>query len=145
MRLGEPTRVLLVDDNGAFREAAGACLRSGGYSVTLASNGLEALALLVQCRPDVVFADVAMPELDGYQICALVKSNSDYRHIPVIMVAGRNGLLDKERADLVRSEAYISKPFTAQALMAAVCKVNQTNLDNDAQTRELPVDTQSQG
>lgn len=113
-------KVLLVDDNVTVRESASEYLQAAGYVVTLANNGFDALARVVQSRPDVVLADITMPRLDGYQMCALLKSNSDYRHIPVIMITGKDGLLDQTRAHLVGSDAHISKPFTAQALTQAV-------------------------
>ncbi|MFK7993740.1 MAG: PleD family two-component system response regulator [Granulosicoccus sp.] len=122
-RAPDSVHVLLVDDSATVRESAGASLRAQGYSVVLASNGFEALARVVQKRPDVVFADSSMPGLDGYQMCALIKSNSDYRHIPVIMLTGRDGLFDQTRAALVGSDVHVSRPFTANALSAAVSKV----------------------
>jgi len=126
--LRQPTdyrQVLVVDDNLSVRETARRYLQEAGYSVTLASNGFEALARVVKCRPQVVLADITMPGLDGYQMCALMKSNSDYRHIPVIMLSSTEGLSDMSRAGLVGSDAHITKPFTAQTLTTAVRQVGQ--------------------
>lgn len=113
-------KVLFVDESHAVRQSAKACLDSAGCSVELAADGYEALAIVVQSPPDIVFADIMMPRLDGYQMCALLKSNADYEHIPVIMLSGKDGWFDRERALLVGSDAHVSKPFTVEALATAL-------------------------
>ena len=113
-------RVLFVDDSATIRHSAQRVLEEAGYSVMLAADGFQALSQVVQWRPDVVLADISMPRLDGYQMCALIKSNADYKDIPVIMLSGKDGLFDEERASLVGSDSHVAKPFNIQALTAAL-------------------------
>ena len=112
--------VLLVDDSNTIRRSARSFLESEGYMVFTAVDGFEALARVVEHRPSIVFVDIMMPRLDGYQTCALIKNNADFRDIPVIMLSSSEGLFDKARAGVVGSDAHLSKPFTAQSLIDAV-------------------------
>ena len=112
--------VLLVDDSKTIRRSASNFLSSAGYNVVTANDGFEALAKVVEHRPSIIFADIMMPRLDGYQTCALIKNNADYRDIPVVMLSSKDGLFDKARARVVGSDAHLSKPFTAQTLTGAV-------------------------
>ncbi len=112
--------VLLVDDNNTIRNSARGFLESEGYMVVTAVDGFEALAKVVEHRPSIVFVDIMMPRLDGYQTCALIKNNADFRDIPVIMLSSREGQFDSARARVVGSDAHLSKPFTAQSLADAV-------------------------
>jgi len=109
-------KVLFVDDSPAICQRAQQFLEQAGYSVMLAGDGFQALSQVVQWQPDVVLADIAMPKLDGYQMCALIKSNSDFRHILVIMLSGKKGQFDEERASLVGSDNHVAKPFSAKML-----------------------------
>ena len=112
--------VLVVDDSKTIRRSATGFLSRAGWNVETASDGFEALAKVVELRPDIVFADIVMPRLDGYQTCALIKNNADYRDIPVVMLSSRDGLFDRARARVVGSDAHLSKPFTEETLVAAV-------------------------
>jgi len=112
--------VLLVDDSKTIRRSASSFLSAAGYSVITAVDGFDALAKVVEHRPSLVFADIMMPRLDGYQTCALIKNNADYRDIPVVMLSSKDGLFDRARARVVGSDAHLSKPFTADTLAAAV-------------------------
>ena len=112
--------VLLVDNNKSIRTSARGFLESEGYMVVTAVDGFEALAKVVENRPSIVFVDIMMPRLDGYQTCALIKNNADFRDIPVIMLSSREGQFDSARAKVVGSDAHLSKPFTAQSLADAV-------------------------
>ncbi|NND91496.1 MAG: response regulator [Granulosicoccus sp.] len=114
--------VLLVDDSKTIRRSARGFLESEGYSVVTAVDGFEALSKVVEYRPALVFADIMMPRLDGYQTCALIKNNADYRDIPVIMLSSKDGLFDKARARVVGSDDHLSKPFSAESLISAVRK-----------------------
>lgn len=114
------TTVLLVDDSKTIRRSASSYLSAAGYSVVTAVDGFEALAKVVEHRPSLVFVDILMPRLDGYQTCALIKNNADYRDIPVIILSSKDGLFDKARARMVGSDAHLSKPFTATSLIEAV-------------------------
>lgn len=112
--------VLLVDDSKTIRRSASNFLSSAGYTVITAVDGFEALSKVVEHRPALIFADIMMPRLDGYQTCALIKNNADYRNIPIVMLSSKDGLFDKARARVVGSDAHLSKPFTAASLTAAV-------------------------
>ncbi len=113
-------KALVVDDNPAVIAAANAHLASAGWTTSAAQDGFEALASIVNLRPQVVLVDMMIPRLDGYQICALVKSNADFQHIPVIMISNAIGDYDEQRARLVGCEACVSKPFTAETLMNTI-------------------------
>lgn len=112
--------VLLVDDSKTIRRSASSYLSAAGYSVVTAEDGFEALSKVVEYRPSLVFADIMMPRLDGYQTCALIKNNADYRDIPVVMLSSKDGIFDKARARVVGSDAHLSKPFSAESLTQAV-------------------------
>lgn len=112
--------VLVVDDSKTIRRSASGFLAQAGWRVETASDGFEALAKVVEHRPDIVFADIMMPRLDGFQTCALIKNNADYRQTPVVMLSSRDGLFDRARGRVVGSDAHLSKPFTEESLLAAV-------------------------
>lgn len=114
--------VLLVDDSKTIRRSASSFLSTAGFSVITAVDGFDALSKVVEHRPAMVFVDITMPRLDGYQTCALIKNNPDYRGIPVVMLSSKDGLFDKARARIVGSDAHLSKPFTADTLTATVYK-----------------------
>ena len=111
---------MLVDDSKTIRRSASNFLSTAGYNVVTAVDGFEALAKVVEHKPAIIFADIMMPRLDGYQTCALIKNNADYRDIPIVMLSSKDGLFDKARARVVGSDAHLSKPFTAETLTAAV-------------------------
>ena len=126
---GEALSVLLVDDSKTIRRSASNFLSSAGFTVTTAVDGFDALSKVVEHRPSIVLIDIMMPRLDGYQTCALIKNNADYRDIPVVMLSSKDGLFDKARARVVGSDAHLSKPFTADTLTAAVRKYSQRRVD----------------
>ncbi len=131
--------VLLVDDSKTVRQSARGYLESEGYRVITAADGFEALALVVEHRPALVLADIMMPRLDGYQTCALIKNNADYRQIPVVMLSSKDGLFDKARGRVVGSDAHLSKPFTAESLKAVV----RRHISAPMLADEVPVSTAS--
>lgn len=104
--------------------------------VLTAADGYEALAKVVEHRPSVVFVDIMMPRLDGYQTCALIKNNADFRDIPVIMLSSEEKLFDKERAEMVGSDAHLTKPFTAQSLADAVRWYTGTSVSGGKTTHQ---------
>ena len=112
--------MLLVDDSPEMRDSISRALEQTGLSVILATNGFEALAQVVRFQPCLVLADVTMPRLDGYQVCALVKRNVDYRPIPVVLLTGADGRYDAARARLVGSDARLPKPVRADILVDVV-------------------------
>ncbi len=113
-------RVLVVDDSNTIRRSAEIFLRQGGYEVQLAEDGFDALAKINDRRPDLVFCDILMPRLDGYQTCAIIKRNPRFADLPVIMLSSKDGLFDKARGRMVGSQDYLTKPFTKDQLLQAV-------------------------
>ena len=115
-----PTRILVIDDSNTIRRSAEIVLKQGGHEVALAEDGFDALAKLGDFHPDLVFCDILMPRLDGYQTCAIIKRNPEFSGVPVIMLSSKDGLFDKARGRMVGSEDYLTKPFTKEQLLRAV-------------------------
>ena len=114
------TRVLVIDDSNTIRRSAEIFLRQGGHEVVLAEDGFDALAKVNDHDPQLIFCDILMPRLDGYQTCAIIKRNPRFAHVPVIMLSSKDGLFDKARGRMVGSEEYLTKPFTKDQLLRAV-------------------------
>ena len=114
------TKVLVIDDSNTIRRSAEIFLKQGGHEVVLAEDGFDALAKLSDYQPDLVFCDILMPRLDGYQTCAIIKRNPQFASVPVIMLSSKDGLFDKARGRMVGSEDYLTKPFTKDQLLQAV-------------------------
>jgi len=115
-------KVMVIDDSKTIRRTAEMLLRKEGCEVITASDGFEALSKITDQRPDIIFVDIMMPRLDGYQTCALIKNNRMYRRTPVIMLSSKDGLFDKARGRIVGSEQYLTKPFTKEELLDAIEK-----------------------
>ena len=113
-------KVLVIDDSNTIRRSAEIFLRQGGYEVVLAEDGFDALAKVNDHDPHLIFCDILMPRLDGYQTCAIIKRNPRFAHVPVIMLSSKDGLFDKARGRMVGSEEYLTKPFTKEQLLRAV-------------------------
>ncbi len=113
-------RILVVDDSATIRRSAESMLTTAGYDVVTAENGFEALSMVARHNPDLIFVDIMMPRLDGYQTCAIIKNNSQYRSTPVVMLTSKDGLFDQARGRVVGSDLYLTKPFTKEELLAAV-------------------------
>jgi twitching motility two-component system response regulator PilG len=120
MKTPADIKVIVIDDSSTIRRSAELFLSQAGYTVLLAEDGFAALALINDHSPDVVFCDVLMPRLDGYQTCALIKRSPKFKHTPVIMLSSKDGLFDRARGVLVGSDQYLTKPFTKEALLTAV-------------------------
>ncbi|UXH77709.1 response regulator [Roseateles amylovorans] len=114
------TKVLVIDDSNTIRRSAEIFLKQGGHEVVLAEDGFDALAKLSDYQPDLVFCDILMPRLDGYQTCAIIKRNPQFSAVPVIMLSSKDGLFDKARGRMVGSQDYLTKPFTKDQLLQAV-------------------------
>ena len=114
------TKVLVIDDSNTIRRSAEIFLRQGGHEVVLAEDGFDALAKINDHSPQLIFCDILMPRLDGYQTCAIIKRNPRFAHVPVIMLSSKDGLFDKARGRMVGSEDYLTKPFTKDQLLRAV-------------------------
>ncbi len=112
--------VMVIDDSLTIRRTAETLLSGEGYSVTTAEDGFEALAKIVDQRPDIIFLDVMMPRLDGYQTCSIIKSNRLFRETPVVMLSSKDSIFDKARGRLAGSEQFVTKPFTKEDLLQAI-------------------------
>lgn len=114
------TKVLVIDDSNTIRRSAEIFLAQAGCEVVLAEDGFDALAKIADHHPDVIFVDIMMPRLDGYQTCALIKKNPRLSPTPVIMLSSRDGLFDRARGRMAGSDEYLTKPFTKDSLLRAV-------------------------
>lgn len=117
---GRVYRVMVVDDSRTIRRTAETLLRKEGVEVVTAMDGFEALGKIVDCQPDLIFLDIMMPRLDGYQTCALIKHHRVFRETPVVMLSSRDGLFDRARGRVVGSDRHIAKPFTKEDLLAVI-------------------------
>ena len=115
-----PIRVLVIDDSNTIRRSAELFLRQAGFDVILAEDGFDALAKIADHKPQVIFVDIMMPRLDGYQTCALIKQNPQLKSTPVIMLSSKDGVFDRARGRLAGSDRYLTKPFTREGLVEAV-------------------------
>jgi twitching motility two-component system response regulator PilG len=113
-------RVMVIDDSQTIRRTAETLLAREGYQVVTAQDGFEALSKIADHQPDIIFIDIMMPRLDGYQACALIKNNPQFRATPVIMLSSKDGLFDRARGRIVGSDEYLTKPFTRDELLGAV-------------------------
>jgi twitching motility two-component system response regulator PilG len=113
-------KVMVIDDSKTIRRTAETLLRKAGCEVLTATDGFEALSIIADTHPDLIFVDIMMPRLDGYQTCALIKHNETFRHIPVIMLSSKDGLFDRARGRIVGSEQYLTKPFTKDELLDTI-------------------------
>lgn len=113
-------KVMVIDDSQTIRRTAETLLAREGYQVSTAQDGFEALARIADDPPDLIFIDIMMPRLDGYQACALIKGNPRFAKTPVIMLSSKDGLFDKARGRIVGSEQYLTKPFTREELLSAI-------------------------
>ena len=115
-----PVKVLVIDDSNTIRRSAELFLRQAGYEVILAEDGFDALSKINDHEPQVIFVDIMMPRLDGYQTCALIKQNARLKSTPVIMLSSKDGVFDRARGRLAGSDRYLTKPFTKEGLIEAV-------------------------
>ena len=113
-------RVMVVDDSKTIRRTAETLLRREGYPVITATDGFEALSLIADHRPAIIFLDIMMPRLDGYQTCALIKHHRVFRETPVVMLSSKDGLFDRARGRVVGSDSYLTKPFTREELLGVI-------------------------
>lgn len=115
-----PTKVMVIDDSNTIRRSAEIFLVQAGCQVVLAEDGFDALAKIADHQPDIIFCDIMMPRLDGYQTCALIKNNQRFRSTPVIMLSSKDGLFDRARGRMVGSDQYLTKPFSKDSLLQTV-------------------------
>jgi twitching motility two-component system response regulator PilG len=113
-------KVMVIDDSKTIRRTAETLLKKAGCEVLTATDGFEALAKIADHHPSIIFVDIMMPRLDGYQTCALIKNNQMFKETPVVMLSSKDGLFDKARGRIVGSEQYLTKPFTKDELLGAI-------------------------
>ena len=120
-------KVLVIDDSNTIRRSAEIFLKQGGHEVLLAEDGFDALAKVNDYQPDVIFCDILMPRLDGYQTCAIIKRNARFANVPVVMLSSKDGVFDKARGRMVGSQEYLTKPFTKDQLLQTVTQFGAIN------------------
>ncbi|MFW2455118.1 MULTISPECIES: response regulator [Methyloversatilis] len=122
-------KVMVIDDSNTIRRSAEIFLVQAGYQVVLAEDGFDALSKISDHHPQVIFCDIMMPRLDGYQTCALIKKNPRFAATPVVMLSSRDGLFDRARGRMVGSDEYLTKPFTKDSLLQAVSRHARNGAD----------------
>ena len=124
-------KVMVIDDSNTIRRSAEIFLLQAGCAVILAEDGFDALAKVNDHTPDLIFCDILMPRLDGYQTCAIIKRNPRFTAVPVIMLSSKDGVFDKARGRMVGSEDYLTKPFTKEQLLRAVAQYHPAKLSTE--------------
>lgn len=123
---GSGRKVLVIDDSNTIRRSAEIFLKQGGHEVLLAEDGFDALAKVNDYQPDLIFCDILMPRLDGYQTCAIIKRNARFSNVPIVMLSSKDGVFDKARGRMVGSQDYLTKPFTKDQLLQTVAQLGST-------------------
>jgi twitching motility two-component system response regulator PilG len=113
-------KILVIDDSNTVRQSAEMFLRQGGHQVFLAEDGFDALSKVNDHQPDLIFCDILMPRLDGYQTCAIIKRNPNFESIPIVMLSSKDGIFDKARGRMVGAQQYLTKPFIKDVLLQSV-------------------------
>lgn len=113
-------KIMVIDDSKTIRRTAENLLKKAGCEVVTATDGFEALSLVADHHPDLIFVDIMMPRLDGYQTCALIKNNKAYSDTPVVMLSSKDGLFDRAKGRLAGSDQYLTKPFSRDELLDAI-------------------------
>ena len=124
---GSGFKVLVIDDSNTIRRSAEIFLKQGGHDVLLAEDGFDALAKVNDYQPHLIFCDILMPRLDGYQTCAIIKRNARFASVPVVMLSSKDGVFDKARGRMVGSQEYLTKPFTKDQLLQTVRQFGAAN------------------
>lgn len=121
-------KVLVIDDSNTIRRSAEIFLKQGGHEVLLAEDGFDALSKVNDYEPDLIFCDILMPRLDGYQTCAIIKHNAKFSAVPIVMLSSKDGVFDKARGRMVGSQDYLTKPFTKDQLLQTVRELGSAKL-----------------
>jgi twitching motility two-component system response regulator PilG len=124
---GSGCKVLVIDDSNTIRRSAEIFLKQGNHEVMLAEDGFDALSKIAEFHPNIIFCDILMPRLDGYQTCAIIKKNVNFSSVPVVMLSSKDGVFDKARGRMVGSQDYLTKPFTKDQLLQAVRQFGSSN------------------
>ncbi len=125
-------KVMVIDDSNTIRRTAETILSKAGCDVVTAIDGFDSLAKIVDVVPDVIFVDIMMPRLDGYQTCALIKNNNEFKQTPVIMLSSKDGLFDKAKGRIVGADEYLTKPFSKNELFEVLEKIVANKATEDA-------------
>jgi len=127
----EGIKVVVIDDSKTIRRTAETLLKKAGCEVITATDGFESLSKVMEYQPNIIFVDIMMPRLDGYQTCALIKNNPTFKKTPIVMLSSKDGLFERARGRIVGAEHYMTKPFTREELLstikAYVVDVNETS------------------
>lgn len=118
-------KVMIIDDSITIRRSAEFFLAQSGCDLILATDGFDAMSKIVDSRPDIIFVDIVMPKLDGYQVCMLIKKNKQFNSVPVVMLSSKSGLFDRARGRIAGSNDYLTKPFTREHLLTAIRKYTE--------------------
>jgi twitching motility two-component system response regulator PilG len=129
---GVNMKILVVDDSNTIRRSAEIFLKAGQHDVMLAEDGFDALSKVSDYHPDLIFCDILMPRLDGYQTCAIIKRNAKFARVPVIMLSSKDGVFDKARGRMVGAQDYLTKPFTKDQLLKTVTQYADALQGDDA-------------
>ncbi len=124
-------KVMVIDDSNTIRKTTEALLTKAGYQVLTATDGFEAMSVITDHRPDIIFIDIMMPRLDGYQTCSLIKNNRHFKQTPVVMLSSKDGLFDRARGRVAGSDQHINKPFTQDELIQAITKYVHRNHEHE--------------
>ena len=117
-------KILVIDDSNTIRRSAEIFLKQGGHEVLLSEDGFDALSKVNDYLPDLIFCDILMPRLDGYQTCAIIKRNAKFADVPIVMLSSKDGVFDKARGRMVGSQDYLTKPFTKDQLLKTVIELS---------------------
>ena len=120
-------KAMVIDDSKTIRRTAETLLKKVGCEVVTALDGFDALSKIADQKPDIIFIDIMMPRLDGYQTCALIKNNKEYKKTPVVMLSSKDGLFDKAKGRIVGSDQYLTKPFSRDELLDAIRNHTSSN------------------
>jgi len=113
-------KVIVIDDSKTIRRTAETLLKKAGCEVMTATDGFESLSKVMEYKPNIIFVDIMMPRLDGYQTCALIKNNQLFKKTPVVMLSSKDGLFERARSRIVGAEHYMTKPFTREELLNTI-------------------------
>lgn len=116
----EGIKVVVIDDSKTIRRTAETLLKKAGCAVITATDGFESLSKVMEAKPDIIFVDIMMPRLDGYQTCALIKNNPGFKKTPIVMLSSKDGLFERARGRIVGAEHYMTKPFTREELLNTI-------------------------
>ena len=125
-------KVMVIDDSKTIRRTAETLLQKTGCTVVTAEDGFDALSRIVREKPDLIFIDIMMPRLDGYETCSIIRSNNDFADTPIVMLSSKSSFCDKARGDVVGANAYLTKPFSQEELLDAISKYTASGKEQAA-------------